>query len=318
MIFLHGGWPKTGTSSLQGALVRHQHQLAAAGLVYPERWQNATNHNSIVELLKPTDQPDAAFEELKDFLRMQGDKDLLFSSEVLAGWLLDSGKHEAFLRFLSAMQEVEPVTCIWTLRRFDDLTRSLCMFRALRTGDLTVPAQSAEFDAPTVLEGLSKVSGTVAGIEYLKYDADGGHNPELLRRCGVPDDLVAAIERDLEATPRRNVGVSHKQAVAILNLDALSKRCGVELSRKILLRSAYRGDFYFEGDRPWVLGSDYAQVGARAHESMLECSLRSGFDPYPSFFGDASVRDPEPFPPDNLNPDVLTDDDLQRLLALHD
>lgn len=40
MLYLHCGWPRTGTTSLQAALFEHKDELAAGGTVYPDRWRS--------------------------------------------------------------------------------------------------------------------------------------------------------------------------------------------------------------------------------------------------------------------------------------
>ena len=53
MIYLHCGWPKTGTTSLQAALAEYRYALARAGIVYPDLWHRGgdDSHNLLSDVL---------------------------------------------------------------------------------------------------------------------------------------------------------------------------------------------------------------------------------------------------------------------------
>ena len=71
MLYLHYGWPRTSTSSLQAALFEHRAQLAAASTVFPQRWMTMAGptHHGLSELMRDSMGSADSFDEIRDFLR---------------------------------------------------------------------------------------------------------------------------------------------------------------------------------------------------------------------------------------------------------
>jgi acyl carrier protein len=313
MIQLHCGWPKTGTTSLQRALVEHQDRLAQAGVVYPREWRQEVDgsHNGLERVLGDLHGSDTALDEVHAVLRAHAGEDLLLSSERIAVWLLLRPGDRVFLRLLAAMREVAPVRCIWTLRRFDDWAQSIYLGRVANGHELPPPDQFMGNLRPAHLfSGMLEVEEALDGnVAYVEYSAAGTHNEELLRAFGLPPEVAVPIGRQLSTAARLNVGLEHRQIVALVNRKALSERCGLVLEPEPLL-AAFRRGFRFAGDHPCVL----VDPGARRdlHHRMLESAAETGFEPYVRFFADDEIGDDTP--PASLDPDCLGDDDLDGLV----
>jgi hypothetical protein len=316
MLYLHCGWDRTSTSSLQAALFAHKDDLAAVGIVYPDMWVRpriSPTHNGLHELLNESLESEDVFGEFRGFLAGHADRDVLLSAEALTNWLLPQDKQDTLLRLLAVAQEVMPTRCIWTLRRLDEALASLYLLE-LRWG-VEVPPPDECFDEirepGQLFAGLHRVEQAVGDdVVYVKYESAGTHNRELLRAFDIPERLRVAIWEELERRPRLNVRLSHKQAVTLLNLDTLSARVGYELDA-VALRSAFNGDeFEFEEDRPCALVDSEARRAL--HERALAAAQRNGITAYADFFEDARFDEPGSV---GLEPELLTDGDLERLLA---
>lgn len=326
MLYLHCGWPKTGTTTLQAALCDHRSLLAGAGVVYPERWMGGQRlaHHGLFGLLRPSPGRDAAVEDFKRFLTDNDDRGVVLSAEGLTNWIAYDDRRDALLAWLEAAQEVVPTRVVLTLRRYDGAWCSLYS-HGLRQGlELPTPAECVSTGSTScdvgqwadsvrldsLFEGMRIVEDAVGGdVVYVRYDSGGAHNRELLDALGVPAPAAAAIAQDLERGPRLNVSLTHKQAAVLLNLDALSARAGVELDGAELREAFARGDVGFSEDRRCEL----LDAGARAslHERALAAARGSGFAPYIELFADAELGGPPP----SLDPEIITDEDLGRLVA---
>jgi len=319
VIYLHCGWPKTGTTSLQAALVRNQELLAAAGLLYPERWRRDVDgsHNDLTDLLEAHRKDGSDFDELRGFLAANADTDVLFSSESLTTWSFFGGnKYDSMLGLVTAMQEVAPVRCIWTLRRGDGLFHSLDRRAALERGlraprDLSwligdVDRFAALFQGMRGLEAAAAKGGV-----YFRYDSAGEHVAELLRAFDMPQGLAHEIQEEVAGAPRLNVTPTRKQVAASVDVDAISATMGVELDREQLIRAFSQEGFRFHDDNPYVMFRP--EMRRALHERILESANRTDFTPYLGFFADEKLADLPSA--SSLEPGTLTDEDVSRLAA---
>jgi hypothetical protein len=258
---------------------------------------------------------DRAFDDIRRFLDDQTGKGVLFSAEVLFYWLSPEERQEAFVRFLAAAQEVTPTRCVWTLRRYDEMMRSIYLLR-LRRGAKARPPRERPDQKPLVLDpqfaGLRLVEEAVEGdVVYVKYDPDGGHNAELLRALGVDDETAARIERELSLGPRLHAAPSHKQAVSLLNLEALSARAGVDLDGEALRNAFLDGSFEFEEDwRCELADLDWQQ---EVHQLALAAARRNRVTAYVEFFDGVELQWSASSTSDL---DAITEADLERLVAI--
>lgn len=318
MLYWHLGLKRTGTTSLQTALVVHQERLAEAGIVYPQEWRTQgfagySTHQGLTEVVAASAEDASPVLHFREYLSAHADRSVILSSEFVSGWLTDE-KRDAVLRTLSWATEVMPVSCIWTLRRLDDQLNSLCLRRALLGIDLTFPSQE---DVSGIVEsfsellaGMRSIEEAVGRVAYVKYKAAGAHNGEILREMGVPDGLRCLIEGSLECGPRLNPQLTYKGAVALYYRDLLGERAGVALSGPDLQRALFLGEFRFDDDKPCeLIGSE---VRATLHERALTAARQHRLDAYPAFFENDGI---EAGPPIVLDPDALTDADLEGLVS---
>ena len=313
MIYIHGGWPKTGTTSLQTALARGSRPLEAAGAVYPDRWRVGRSHNGLAAMLHG-DRLDDDIAEFEGFLAAHADRDLIFSSESLAFRLNADGSHDELLTLLGAAQRFAPVICVWTLRRLDQVVHSL--YKQLTALDVELdplPKALADFEPESTLAGFRKVEDVVAHVVYVEYDAGGAHNAELLRAFGLPAGPAETIERELRVRPRLNESLSQKQAAALFEMEELEARSGSRLDKGALLKAFRYEGFRFDDDRPWELAD--RRLTWPFHEKMLSASVEHGFEPYTRFFGDAVVDEAPRRAAAAPAADLLSDDDLERLAS---
>lgn len=317
MMYLHCGWPRTSTSTLQAALLNRVDELAAAGIIYPKRWmaKAGPTHHGLSDLLKASQRSPAALSELTDFLVDHAEGDVLLSAESITLWLLSKEKQDALLALFAAAREVMPTRCIWTLRRFDEVMISLYL-RQLGAG--TQRGSPAEvlggIQEPNLLfASMRRIADTVGDAVHVKYELAGTHNHALLNAFDLPAEVSVLIQDQLESGPRRNASLSHKQVVTLLNLDALSARTGFELDGTVLRKAFRAGELEFEGDRRCEPVD--VHVKRQIHERALTAARAQSFAPYVDFFADTEVSGGESV---SLGPEVITDEDAERLMSFLD
>jgi|GEM_PF-3361948 len=311
MIFLHCGWPKTGTTSLQSALVRNQGRLAAAGAVYPERWRRSNGDHWFEGMLEAYRQSSDPGPELKRFLGAMDGESIILSSENLTVWTLGQRKPDAFMRFIADLGKVTPVRCVWTLRRADEMAHSLYRQMSFEGANRFPPDFLDRLDLREVFENMRKIEAAVNGdVIYLRYEPDGRHNANLLRACDLSEEIVGAIERELDDDPRLNPSVTQKGLASVLGIEQISARAGVTLELKAL-RRAIREGFEFDNDSACTIAGSKSRRAL--HERTLDAARALGFDPYVRFFGDETVSDAAQ--PVSLDPAILTEADIAKLIA---
>lgn len=316
MLYLHCGWPRTSTTSLQAALFEHKEELAASGIVYPDRWRSpiGLTHHGLSEILSASLESESAFDEFRQFLETQGDRDVLFSAEALTGWLKPGEKLNAFLELLSAARESMPTRCIWTLRRRDELVRSVYLVGLKlrpRGFDWPInPNDAVKLDAQ--FAGHRGVEEAVDGdVVYVQYDRMGAHHAKLLDAFGIDPPVAARIGDTLARAPRLHAGLTHKQFVVLGNIEALSLRAGVSLDEAAIRNAFRRGDFEFERD--WSCEWTVTDWQKATHEVALDAARRHGITAYVEFFENAELDGRVPSERDT---NAITDDDLRCLAEL--
>lgn len=314
MLYVHGGLVRTGTTSLQTALVAHEADLAATGILYPERWRlpGGVNHHRVIELLSSGD-PERARQGFRNDLEMLSSSAVLISSESLS-YKLAGPSRDSVLRLLGEARQALPVTTIWTLRNLVDVLGSLYLRQIIVNHTDPPPPnrflrESTAFPRwpETSFLGLRTIAERFDTV-LLRYERDGAHQAELLKAIGTPPALVASIVGQMQREPRLNVRLSHKGAVAILNAERISARAGVSLDRQGLGRLFFRDEFRFEDDGPCRLFDP--AIERELHERALAAARRCGFRPYVDFFAEDQLDGGAPA---STDPEVLSDGDLERL-----
>lgn len=316
MLYLHCGWSKTGTKSLQAALLRWREPLAAAGLLYPDLWlhhfgEQDISHNDLFTRIDDGSQ--AAIAELRELLEAHAEQDVLISAEIVTDLAMREDARERLARAVSTAREVMPVTCIWTLRRFDEFMHSRYLQLVALGLGMPDPAKFLEdADGNRLFAGMVEVEGQADRCVYLNYDAGGRHNLELLSVAGAPPRAAREIEVELVEGSRKNPSLSRKQVAAVLHCGALAQRAGLPLARSRLIRAFEAEEFAFDRDSRCEL------VGSRVRDELCARALLSAraarFQPYTRFF---EHDRPSGLPASaDIGPDSVTDADLERL-ALH-
>jgi hypothetical protein len=189
-------------------------------------------------------------------------------------------------------------------------------FGVIRPGEPLDPAAVtrrllSDPDWPVELfAGLRRLEAPIPSTSYLKYERDGSHNGELLRAMGFPPALCRSIEERIRARPRQNERLTQKGATAVLHLDEISTRIGQPIERAELVDLLHHGELRFGNDRPCNLFEEAASE--QLHEQALAAAVAAGFPLYVELFRDT---EPELSPPVAIDPDVLDDEDLDRILA---
>ena len=258
---------------------------------------------------------ESAREEFRDRLASLPGQNVLTSSESLTYCVADQ-RCDALLDLVRAARTTMPVKCIWTLRNAVDLTLSLYHRLILaRPGAVPTPAEITlrllrdDSWPENLFIGLRRLEGAVDGVFYLKYRRDGSHNRELLRIVGVPEALAASMEAQLEEQSRLHARFSHKEAVAVLHHEEISARAGVKIDKGDLIDLFFGADFRFDDDAPCNLFGEEEMGELR--QRALGAAQRCGFEPYLEFFEGEELP---PSAPLKLDPNVLSDEDLERVL----
>lgn len=315
-LHLHGGLPRTSTTSLQEVLAENYAQLKAAGILYPKRWRpsRAPVHHELDSLLNESLDSKRGSVDFERFLASHADQNVLISGEGLTGWLQPSEKLKALQRLLTSALKVMPTRFILTLRRSDEILTSLYLRRSALRGRLPEPAEAlGALPAPNALfAGLRKIEDTLSGeVTYLKYDRCGAHNRRLIDAFGIPEPVRSDLRRQLEHAPRFNPQPSQKQMVSLLNVESLSRKAGVDLNASVLRRAYLRGELVFDDDQPCHLVDTV--LGKSLHEAALNAARQEGFSTYIEFFADEDVASHQPTP---LTSEILNELDIQRLVKV--
>jgi hypothetical protein len=310
MLYVHCGLHRTATTSFQAVLSARQNELAAAGVIYPDRWRldDGDAHHGLIELLRSSPNRDAEIADFHDYVAARADKTILLSSEQLTVWL-DEPRRAALLDLLLAARSAMPVTCVWTLRSFDRTFASLNL-RQMMFGFKITSADEYSGALEGAIVGMRLVEDAL-GTEsvYVRYDSGGAHCAEILDRCGVPEVVGRPIMEDLRRRPHVNSSMSRKKAAAVLHIDAVSARAGVPIDRQDLAALFHAGEFRFEDDEPCEVVEK--ETRRSLHEEALRASRKHGLSPYIDFYEDLEIRGGSPQP---LEPSLLTDGDVEHLV----
>ena len=317
MLYWHLGLKRTGTTSLQTALVTHERLLASAGVVYPAEWRvsglaGLATHQGLVEVFAARGGDDPAVRGFEGYLHDHADDSVLLSSEFVGDWLA-GGKLEFALRAFERARAVVPVRCIWTLRRFDEMVGSHRLRRALLGRDLVPPTEAEASELirsfAASLAGMRRVEAAAGSpATYLKYAASGAHNAEILSAMELPAVLRRPIEAALADGPRLNRQLTHKGAIAMVCRDEIAERLGRPIDRSTLQRALFVGDFEFEDDGPCELMG--GELRAKLHEGALGAARECGMSRYVDFFDADRIESGTPVA---LDAGILTDRDIRRL-----
>jgi hypothetical protein len=312
MIILHCGWPKTGTTSLQAVLFSQRELLARHDLIYPDRWRPTAGfaHHGIVKALGAPAGLASVLAELEQLAAANRGADVLIAVEGLSFQLLAGGDRFGPVRtLLETAAASGSVRCIWTLRRADELIRSIFLHPGTVAGRPSLAEAMRRTRLRDLFAGMREIGRLVPDTVYLEYDRRGGHNLELLGQLGLAADVVTFLDDEIRRSDKLNVGLTEKKLAALSDLKALSRRAEMPISRRAVLDAFYRG-FVFEDDHP----HEPVDVAMREelHERTLREAAETGFSPYAELFSGATFN-PGPTRP-SVNPNALRNADVERLV----
>jgi hypothetical protein len=321
MLYLHCGWPRTGTSSFQEALSSRAEELANAGITYPASWrrrgqnQLGSAHHGLTDLLGAGEDEAELLTRFQDDLR-SWHGDVLLSSEAISNWVVPWLSH-ALVRMLDAARAVTELTMLWTLRRMDDFLASMYLHQVL-LGRAGSPEEFYEHRFSVGwIEGFIEGSAEIDGLPelesvYTKYDRGGAYCADLLKGIGVGWRLRRRIMRSIRSGPRTGGRLTQKGAIALIHLDEISRRSGIEIDRRLLVSGLHRGELTFSDDSELEIVS--GELSREVRETALGASRRHGFAPYADFFAaDVVTGSASPSP---LDVDLLTPEDDERVVGL--
>ena len=313
MLYLHSGWPRTGTTSFQFALGKSRAELLAAGIAYPTEAERSRSrgHQELAVMLESNGGDGGGIEELAESLGRY-DCPVLLSTEGVTNFVKPGLPRLS--RFIGAIED--DVTCLWTLRRIDQFYASMHLHQGLKEGMIDSASdffhrrhQSGWFER--FVRGIAELEQASVGSVFTKYDPGGGHHDELLESVGVPGPVRSAICERVHAGRRRGATVTHKTAIVLNNRELFSERAGVEITLNKMHRLVRSGKPIFEDDSELAVVDGDLRI--LVHRQALDVSRRLDFEPYPSFFEADEI---EAIEPRALEIEAITDDDLQDLVAM--
>jgi hypothetical protein len=318
LLYLHCGWPRTGTTSLQRALHESRAELAQAGILYPERWQTAAEendfgHHGLVDFLTENSDTEQA---ISDFYRYLGSRQhpVLLSTESISNWL-ERKRLPALMRWLGLVRGVTNLRCLWTLRRMDELFASIYLHE-LRGG---LDQQPQEYFRnrleigwiEEIVYGMAQLRGSSNWATVCTaYQPDGKHLGQLLSAVAVPETLRNRILKLVKQGPRWGVRLTHKAALTLLHRDALSKRAGVEISWTAVVEALRDGELVFNHDSQLEVVDP--AIRRQVHCDALDACRKHYFQPYIDFYENDETPD---MPASSMEVDVLTEDDIESISA---
>ena len=320
-LVLHAGWNKTGTTSIQGALVESTKVLKKSGWQYrtpvDDAGKPARAAHAGVSVTASSQRIEATIRNRVLELLFEGESDVVVSSEMFC-WLIDPGEIARLRQIASA--HFDEITVVFYLRRQDRLAASHKQTGArLRPGgqlpagrlyghDLSAlpeltPAVRAFLDFEARLEPWFGTFGD-ASVEVRIVD------DEFLVRGDVVADLSSVLGTDLVDAGRQNE--SWPRDLTLLGhlvLGAPSRPKGPQWRSFVSRFRAMREELPREPLRP----SRSAAVAFQAPfiEGNRRLADRLGFgDRRPLLFDDDFSEWPEE------GNDSLTGEDAERLIGL--
>lgn len=325
-LYLHCGWPRTGTTTIQALFTRHRAALASAGIAYPADWQMAgrdeamgvINQNGLARLLESTGEQMG--DELRRTAEAHGGKAVLMSSEELITWRASRGSHGPLKSFLALLQELAPLTCVATIRRVDDFLSSFYLHHMLGERPLLGPQdyfQQMRAYTDRLITAMGELEAETKELIHIRYQQTGAHQEDILRAIAIPDGLYEQMVAELRRKPRLNARLSKKAVAVLLHRKTIAARADMPIPSEALRRMHWSGELSFGEDAACeLLGPDLRRS---LHVEALEAARKAGFYAYVEFFGNDEISAPEASPPE---PELLLDEDIDylvdRLAETHD
>ena len=242
-MILHGGTPKTGTSSLQWCLGANREALAEEGWWYPPPSLDIPKHQHLVGLLRDADE-EAFVEYIETALAGMPDHahTILFTTEgIFNHWWDYPHRAKGLLRHLAALFDFE--LCLW-FRPPEDFAVAYYMqnLRNPGTGDTTGNVYGKDVDFTAAMQdGWFRIHLDYLGFYYETQELFGCDRVKVLP---YTDDTIRAfldryrirrlpVDRSRHNVSMRAPSVEMMRIVNRFDLDSTEKRRAADLVLEI-------------------------------------------------------------------------------------
>ena len=237
-LYMHVGFPKTGTTTIQSNLALCSARLRAAGICQPDRLgRDAPGHHRVVDLVR-TEGAQGFVEYLTEVLDLDR---MVLSSESISGLIKKRSElwSEDLVDRLKTKFDVIPII---VLRRQDYMLESSVAQRAKHEKRLdlsfeTSDAQRYRYDYLRVTDALARSFGQ-ENVRVVIYRDD------------VPKDIwqafcaVLGIDLDLpgQSRPRLNQKPHRRKVLALSQLEGINRSAGEDLLDAMVASDAIKDD----------------------------------------------------------------------------
>ena len=237
-LYMHVGFPKTGSTTIQSNLFSSDAELRAAGICQPDKLgREAPGHHRVVNLVS-TEGAQGFVEHLTEVSDLDR---MVLSSESISGLIKRRSElwSEDLVDRLKTKFDVIPII---VLRRQDFMLESSVAQRAKheKTLDLrleTSDAQRYRYDYLRVTDALVRSFGQ-ENVRVVIYRDD------------VPKDIwkafceILGIDLDLpgQSRPRLNQKPHRRKVLALSQLEGINRSAGVDLLDAMVASDAIRDD----------------------------------------------------------------------------
>ena len=282
------GMPKTGTTSLQGALSGNAEALAARGYLYPDRWITGdppAHHVLAHSIARNPHEAPALTRDICEYLSQHPNRKVILSSEGVTRTLLHQPGRAVLGEFLKRCSEVAEVTVVIALRRIDAFLGSAYL-QVSKSGRIAFGLTAEQF--------LSRragrwTHGLFSGLQWLRSNPDVRvvMLPYFERTDSLPAQLVALGIDDtagMQLEPARNLNrrLGLKAQAALMLPNQALRPLGVRRRRQLIeLFDSGRFEFSDESYDYDVLGYE---LRSQVHRRALAQAERLGIKEYTAAF----------------------------------
>ncbi|WP_417260006.1 hypothetical protein [Celeribacter sp.] len=230
-LFVHLGTEKTGTTSVQSVLTRHEATVRAAGVSYIKAFRRGVCHNSLTRMMRDDHNDDLIREKISREMRYTQQKNLLISTETAFGKYSTKKMINVFQGIESL--EIKP---FFYFRRQDLFLESLAKQRG-KTGNLAgdyLPFILARREKADYADFLRSMRRQFQDINWAAHLYDRAH----LRQQDAVSDLFHQIGLDRLAVAK-DTKMTANRTPSLPFIAALSECAFSDPSeRRALLRCA--------------------------------------------------------------------------------
>lgn len=283
-LYLHGGMPRTATSSLQMLLAAEAEELRKAGFSYPEAGRDSGNiaHHELMLDIVSSDEKKPLQES---FLRSVKDvaEDVILSSEA-AIYGFGADRLPALISFLRKSLECRETYFVYALRRMDEYCESVYV-QEVRSSDLGLSleqyAEKTIRMLPGFFKALIQIADTVGegALRLVKFQKNSIYFEEMFDALGLDYSRYSGSR----IPPVVNETFSLKGQVALTHHRKLSAEFGFDVRRYRLWIAVQHKLLRLKEDPSRYHLMD-CQLAERIHEAALDAARKTGHTRYVEFF----------------------------------